>query len=53
MPLFQHRRACSAVLADQAADDLSATLAKVGITENVFRTQLFDEPGPSPKDKIR
>jgi ATP-dependent Clp protease ATP-binding subunit ClpA len=27
-------------------------LAKTGITEDVFRDQLFDEPGPSPQSTI-
>jgi ATP-dependent Clp protease ATP-binding subunit ClpA len=41
------------VLGVLAADrDIAAALAKTGITEDVFRTQLFDEPGPSPEGKI-
>ena len=31
---------------------VAAQLAATGITENVFRAQLFDEPGPSPDGKI-
>jgi ATP-dependent Clp protease ATP-binding subunit ClpA len=32
--------------------EMADTLAKAGITETVFRAQLFDEPGPSPEGKI-
>lgn len=32
--------------------EIAGTLAKAGITETVFRAQLFDEPGPSPEGRI-
>lgn len=32
--------------------EIADKLAKSGITETVFRVQLFDEPGQSPKGKI-
>lgn len=32
--------------------DIAATLARIGITEDIFRAQLFDEPGPTPEGKI-
>lgn len=32
--------------------DIAAALAGVGITEDIFRAQLFDEDGPSPEGKI-
>jgi ATP-dependent Clp protease ATP-binding subunit ClpA len=32
--------------------DIAAMLAGIGITEDIFRAQLFDEPGPSPEGKI-
>jgi ATP-dependent Clp protease ATP-binding subunit ClpA len=32
--------------------DIAATLAGTGLTEELFRAQLFDEPGPSPEGKI-
>jgi ClpA/ClpB-like protein len=32
--------------------DIAAALARTGITEDVFRAQLFDEPGPSPEGEI-
>ena len=32
--------------------EIADTLAGIGVTENVFRAQLFDEPGPSPNGKI-
>jgi ATP-dependent Clp protease ATP-binding subunit ClpA len=31
---------------------IAAQLAATGITESLFRAQLFDEPGPSPGGKI-
>jgi ATP-dependent Clp protease ATP-binding subunit ClpA len=41
------------VLGVLAADrDIAAMLASAGITETVFRAQLFDEPGPSPDGHI-
>jgi len=32
--------------------EIADTLAGIGVTENIFRAQLFDEPGPSPNGKI-
>jgi hypothetical protein len=32
--------------------EIADTLARNGITENLFRAQLFDEPGPSPQGEI-
>jgi ATP-dependent Clp protease ATP-binding subunit ClpA len=32
--------------------EIADTLAGIGITADVFRAQLFDEPGPSPDGKI-
>lgn len=41
------------VLGVLAADSATAAaLAGVGVTESVFRAQLFDEPGPSPSRTI-
>jgi ATP-dependent Clp protease ATP-binding subunit ClpA len=41
------------VLGVLAADhDVAGTLARNGITEKVFRAQLFEEPGPSPDGHI-
>src|SRR5580658_7127228 len=41
------------VLGVLAADrDIAGMLARSGITETVFRAQLFEEPGPSPDGHI-
>ena len=41
------------VLGVLAADrDIAGMLARNGITETVFRSQLFEEPGPSPDGHI-
>ncbi len=32
--------------------DVADTLSRNGITENIFRAQLYDEPGPSPAGEI-
>jgi ATP-dependent Clp protease ATP-binding subunit ClpA len=41
------------VLGVLAADGkAAAALAGVGVTEDLFRAQLFDEPGPSPSGPI-
>lgn len=41
------------VLGVVAADSETAeALARAGITEDLFRAQLFDEPGPSPRGTI-
>jgi ATP-dependent Clp protease ATP-binding subunit ClpA len=41
------------VLGVLAADrEIADALAGIGITQDLFRAQLFDEPGPSPDGKI-
>jgi hypothetical protein len=41
------------VLGVVSADSETAeALARAGITEDLFRAQLFDEPGPSPRGTI-
>jgi ATP-dependent Clp protease ATP-binding subunit ClpC len=32
---------------------VAEALARAGVTENLFRAQLFDEPGPSPGEPSR
>ncbi|HTT88200.1 MAG TPA: Clp protease N-terminal domain-containing protein [Acidimicrobiales bacterium] len=41
------------VLAVMTVDpDVARVLARNGVTEELFRAQLFDEPGPSPAGRI-
>jgi ATP-dependent Clp protease ATP-binding subunit ClpA len=32
--------------------EIAEAMARAGVTEDLFRAQLFDEPGPSPKGTI-